>query len=246
MAHGFKVEKDIELDATPEQVWEAITTGRGLDAWFMGANMVEPWEGGAVRTTLPGWTLESTVAVWDPPRRFVNTTSEGKDGRLMAFEYVIAGRAGGGTLLRFVHSGFLPDDDWEQEYDALRTGDPMYIHTLGQYLKYFRGRIAAPITATGPQVDAACAWMAFKGALGLAGGVAEGEAVRFTADGLAPIEGVVDFAGRDCLGVHTSDGLYRFIHGLKGMVVLGHHIFGDVDQQAVERAWQSWLDGLFL
>jgi hypothetical protein len=55
----------------------------------------------------------------------------------------------------------------------------------------------------------------------------------------------VDFASPETLGVRTSDGLYRFIHGLGGTVVLGHHIFSDVDQQETERAWQSWLTRLF-
>ena len=31
MAHPFEVRKDIEVDATPEQVWEAIATGPGID-----------------------------------------------------------------------------------------------------------------------------------------------------------------------------------------------------------------------
>jgi len=245
LAHEFKVEEEIALDATPEQVWEAITTGRGMDGWFMGANEVDPREGGAVRTSLPGWALESIVTVWEPPTRFVHTTSEGADGRLMAFEYLIAGRADGGATLRFVHSGFLPGDDWEEEYDALRTGDPMFLHTLAQYLKHFRGRIATPISATGPRVEAGRAWAGFKGALGPAGAVAEGDPARLTPDGLAPVAGVVDYVGPDCLGVRAGDGLYRFVHGLGGAVVLMHHLFSEVDRQAAERAWQAWLDRTF-
>jgi uncharacterized protein YndB with AHSA1/START domain len=245
MARPFEVRKEIELEATPEEVWEAIATGPGIDAWFMGTNEVEPREGGTARMTLPGWTLESTVSVWDPPKRLVTETGKGEDGRFMAFEYIIEGREGAGTVLRFVHSGFLPDDDWETEYEALKTGDPAYLQKLAQYLKYFRGRIAIPISAYGPQVDRERAWAVFKGALGVSGDVAEGDQVRFTPNGLPPIEGVVDYVSPDFLGVRTSDGLYRFIHGLGGTVVLGHHIFSDVDQQATERAWQTWVDGAF-
>jgi uncharacterized protein YndB with AHSA1/START domain len=246
MTHAFKVEREIEVDATPEQVWEAIATGPGLDAWFMGTNEVEPGEGGKARTTLPAWTLESTVTVWDPPRRFVIDTGQGDDGRLMVFEYLIEGRGGGTTVLRFVHSGFLPGDDWETEYEALKSGDPMYIHKLAQYLTYFRGRTAAPINVYGPQVpDREQAWGRFGRGLGLTGAVAEGDQVRLTPDGLPPMEGVVDYLSAETLGVRTSDGLYRFIYGLGGTVVLGHHIFSDVDQRATERAWQSWVDRSF-
>ena len=45
-----RLTKQIELDATPEQVWEAIATSGGIDSWFMGRNEVDPGAGGAVRT----------------------------------------------------------------------------------------------------------------------------------------------------------------------------------------------------
>jgi uncharacterized protein YndB with AHSA1/START domain len=61
MAHGFEIDDEIQVKVTPEQVWDAIATGPGLDSWFMGRNEVEPREGGTARITHPGWTLESTV-----------------------------------------------------------------------------------------------------------------------------------------------------------------------------------------
>jgi uncharacterized protein YndB with AHSA1/START domain len=247
MAHPFEVRKEIEVDASPEEVWEAIATGPGLDSWFMGRNEVEPRKGGKVRMILSAWTLESTVTVWDPPNRLVTETSEGEDGRLMTFEYVIEGRGEGRTVLRFVHSGFLAGDDWETEYDALKSGDPMYVHKLAQYLTYFRGRSATPIDVYGPQVpDRDHAWEVLRRGLGLTGAVTEGDKVRLTPEGLPPIEGTVDYVSPETLGVRTTDGLYRFIHGLEGTVVAGHHIFSDdVDQRETEQAWQSWLSGLF-
>jgi uncharacterized protein YndB with AHSA1/START domain len=245
MARPFEVRKDIELEATLEEAWEAIATGPGIDAWFMGTNEIEPREGGTTRMTLPGFSLEATVSVWDPPNRLRTETEHDEDGRFMAFEYLIEGRSGGSTVLRFVHSGFLPDEDWETEYEALKTGDPMYIQKLAEYLKYFRGRTATPISAIGPQVDRDDAWRVFKRELGLNEGVAEGDAAHFTVEGLAPIDGVVDFVSPDALGVRSSDGLYRFIHGLGGTVVLGHHIYADVDQPRTERAWQSWVERAF-
>ena len=46
MAHRFEITQDLEVGVTPEQVWEAIATGRGMDSWFMGQSEVEPREGG--------------------------------------------------------------------------------------------------------------------------------------------------------------------------------------------------------
>jgi uncharacterized protein YndB with AHSA1/START domain len=250
MGHEFEVRKEITLDATPEQVWEAIATGPGIDAWFMGRNQVEPREGGAARMTLAGVTEESTVTAWEPPKRLAIQGSQAEDGSFMAFEYLIEGRDDGTTVLRLVQSGVL-GGDWETEYEALRTGWDLYLHTLGQYLRWFPGRSATVVSAVQPQAaDPDDAWTVLERELGLVGAVTEGDQARLTVPGSPPIDGVVDYAGLPTfLGVRTSDGLYRFIHSgpLRGnVVVLGHHIFVDeVDQTELERAWQSWLTRLF-
>ena len=84
---------------------------------------------------------ESTITAWDPPHHFVDEGTPGPDGVVHAMEFTLEGRSGT-TTVRFVHSGFL-GDDWESEYDALAEGDPMYIHQLAEYVRFFRGR---PVT----------------------------------------------------------------------------------------------------
>jgi uncharacterized protein YndB with AHSA1/START domain len=244
--HEFELRDEITVDATPEQVWEAIATGPGIDAWFMGRNQVEPRQGGAVRTTLGGFTEEGTVTAWEPPKRFAYRGGEGEDGSFMAFEFLIEGRQGGGTVVRLVQSGVLGGDDWEGEYDALRKGWPMYLRTLAQYLAHFPGRTATPISAQGPQqADQDQVWEGLKRGLGLTGTVVEGDPVRFTLDDAVEQRGVVDSVlYPSFLGVRTGDGLYRFV-GRDGAVGVGHHVFADVDQHETERAWQAWLARLF-
>ena len=246
MARGFEIGDEFEVDATPEQVWEAIATGPGLDSWFMGRNEVEPKEGGTARVTHPGWTLESTVTTWDPPSRFATRSPESEDGSRHAFEYAIERRDQGSTVVRWVHSGFL-GDQWEAEYEGMSEGDPMYFNMLAQYLTYFRGRTGTPIDAYGPRVtDRKGAVAVFGDALGLTGPPALGDHVRLTPDGLDPMVGVVDYLSPSFLGVRTGDGLYRFIHGFDDSVVVGHHDFsGNVDQKEAEQTWQSWLTRTF-
>jgi uncharacterized protein YndB with AHSA1/START domain len=246
MAHRFEIAEDFEVDATPEQVWEAIATGPGLDSWFLGRNEVEPREGGRGRWTIGDYTLESTVTAWDPPKRLVNTGSEGPDGSFHQFEYRIEERGVGRAAVRYVHSGML-GGDWEAEYDAMREGDPMYLHKLVQYLTYFRGRFATSVDARGPIVpDRDRAMAGFRKALGLPDDVADGDLVRLTPEGLEPIDGVVDYVSPHFVGVRTGDALYRFIHGFDGTTMVGHHLFADgVDQQETERIWRSWLSRLF-
>jgi uncharacterized protein YndB with AHSA1/START domain len=36
MAHPFELSYEIEVDAAPEEVWEAIATGPAWTSWFMG------------------------------------------------------------------------------------------------------------------------------------------------------------------------------------------------------------------
>lgn len=250
MPHEFELRKEIELDATPEEVWDAIATGPGVDSWFMGRTEFEPGEGGRGAFTIFGHTEGSTVTGYEPGKRFAYRSDGNPDGTFLAFEYLIEGRDGGSTVLRLVQHGFL-GDDWETEYEAMATGWDMYLHKLAQYLKYFRGRPVTVVSAVRPQAPGADeAWPAIMAALGLPATVREGDPVRLAVDGLAPEEGVVDYAGLPTfLGVRTGDALYRFIHSgprRGNVVVLGHHVFAeDADQEKTEEIWRSWLGRLF-
>ncbi|MEU8272351.1 SRPBCC domain-containing protein [Sphaerisporangium sp. NPDC049002] len=196
MRHEFEVREEILIPATPEQVWEAISTGPGVDSWFMGQNEIEPRGGGTVTQSLMGNTWTATVTTWEPSKRFIYQGEEQPDGTFMAWDYLIEGREGSSTAVRLVHSGFL-GDDWEAQYDALKTGDVIYMRKLLAYLKHFPGRTSTFNTLIpGPQVsDKERVWEAFKGALGVTGSIAEGDRVLLTVDGLPKAEGVVESIG---------------------------------------------------
>jgi uncharacterized protein YndB with AHSA1/START domain len=245
MPRDMELRKEIILEATPEQVWEAIATGPGIDAWFMGRNQVEPREGGRTSMTIGEHTEEATVTAWEPPRRFAYRGGS-RDTGFMAFEWLIEGRDDGTCLLRLVQSGVL-GDDWETEYDALARGWDMYLHQLRQYLAHFRGRTATPVMAMAPGVaDPDQVWPRLRQALGLSGPPTEGDKVRLIPEGLDPIEGVVDWVSTDSFGVRGDDALYRFIRGFDGSVAVGHHLYADdVDAKEVEGAWQAWLSRQF-
>jgi uncharacterized protein YndB with AHSA1/START domain len=249
MGHEFEVDKEIELHATPDQVWEAIATGPGMDAWFMGRNEIEPHEGGRTQMTMGGFTEEGTVTAWEPGRRFAFRSEENPDdGTFMAFEYLIEGRAGGSTVLRLVHNGIL-GDDWEDQYDALSVGDYMYLRKLAAYLKHFPARISTyNMFLPGPQVvGKERVWSAFADVFGVAETVGAGDRGRLAVPGLAPMAVIVEFAERPIyLGARTADGLYALIHGYRDAVVAEYHNFSAaVDEKDIERAWQAWLTQTF-
>jgi uncharacterized protein YndB with AHSA1/START domain len=239
MMHEFEVREEISLDATPEQVWEAIATGPGVDSWFMGRNELTPERSSM---TVGGYTSNATVMAWEPNKRLATRGDANPDGTFMAFEYLIEGRDGGTTVLRLVHSGFL-GDDWQDQYDALSVGDGIYLRKLAAYLKYFPGRIARfNMQLAGPVVDAQRAWDEFAAAAGIAGPVELGAAATLLAGG----SGVVEWMHAPAfLGVRTAEGLFMFIHGYRGNLVVQFHCFSDeVDEAATEAVWQGWLDGV--
>jgi uncharacterized protein YndB with AHSA1/START domain len=246
MAHPFEVRKEIEVDATPEAIWEAIATASGIDGWFVGGhNQVDGRLGGSVRYDFGDDSGDSTITAWDPPHHFAHASEPAPDGSLHAFEYVIEGRGGGRALVRLVHSGFLAED-WESEYDALNEGDFMYLHLMAQYVTHFRGRRPGLVSLWRPQADRERALATIARELGLSASVAEGDRVAAAPKELDPIEGVVDFVSRSIVGVRTDDALYRFLHSPQGVIYIGHHLYrDDIDITATRQAWQGWLERAF-
>jgi uncharacterized protein YndB with AHSA1/START domain len=236
MGREFDIRREIDLPATPEQVWEAITTRRGMAGWF---GDQEPIPEGL------------TPAAWEPPHRLRIELPVAPDGSTQAFEYVIEGRSGGRARLRFVHSGFL-SHSWEGDFDfeeLTGRGWDMYLQTLAEYLSQFQDRSATYITVDAPPASAEpSAWPVLLAGLGLREGVVEGHAVQVAVDGLPPIEGVVDYVSSSFLGVRTDDALYRF-HGRAAIgmpIAVGHHLFAEgVDAERERDAWRSWLARVF-
>ena len=250
MGHPFEQQKQAEVPATSDEVWAAIATGPGIDSWFMGRNEVRPGAGGTVRTVFAEYAPELDVTAWDPAHRFAYRSGEASDGRFIAYEFLIEGRAGGSTVLRTVTSGFIPGDDWADEFEAMTLGGEMYFRTLVEYLTPrppplapFAGRFATPVTAFGPP---GTNWTrdraSLRRALGLSETAGQGDQARFTVDGIGPLAGIVYFANANTIGVRTRDALYRFLRGFGKPVVAAHHLFGqDVDPVRAQHAWESWL-----
>jgi uncharacterized protein YndB with AHSA1/START domain len=249
MSYAFTIDDEIDVESTPDEVWRAITVGPCIDSWFMGRNELEPYVGGTMRTDFGGFVMNSTVTLWEPPKRFAYRASDGQDGAFMELDWRIDARVGGGSTVHFTHRGSLAGEDANAEYDALKHGDPMYVRKLARYLEFFSGQTATRnIAAQGPRVpDHKRFWATLKRALGLGDTVREWDPVHAALDGLGIIDGVVDYVTPQFLGVRTSTGLFRFIHGLDGMVAVEHHDFARSEKgQSSVGAWQEWLGKAFV
>ncbi|MGB3440047.1 MAG: SRPBCC domain-containing protein [Actinophytocola sp.] len=236
MGHEFSSADELHVDATPDEVWAAIATGPGIDSWFMGRNEVDP--GQTVRQAFGGYTPEFTVTAWEPGARLAYGAGPAPDGRFMALEFLIEGRDHGSTVLRVANSGFLPGDDWADEFEAMTTGNELFRRTLVTYLNHFAGRVATPVTAFGPMITD---WPSTRARLVAAIGQ-DGDRVRFAPEGLPPVDGVVYFENADAIGIRADDAIYRFLRGFRGPVMACHHIFSDISSEITEQAWVAWLN----
>ena len=172
---GFEVQ--IEVDATPEQVWEAISTTHGISSWFLPAEVEDRH---ITFHHLPGETSAAEITDLDAPRRLRFIEDDGAQ----ATEFLIEARAGGTCVMRVVGFGFGgkgAEDGWTAA-----------LFNLKLYLEHFTGRQAANVLAggqvPGPQSRA---WEELQAAVGL-GELAEGARVTARADGAPPLSGVIE------------------------------------------------------
>jgi hypothetical protein len=229
MGKEFEIRREVELPATPEQVWEAVATGPGTASWLF------PEEPG------PNDLVET-----DRPYRYAVRT-EGEGGFFNALEFVIEAREGGTAVLRYVHSGVFDEEGWDNQYDAVAGHTDFYLHTLGQYLEHFSPKTATYVGGGPGGIDGPEASMtsdAFEKLKSALGASSEGDRVSVPNGGG---DGVVDYADARFLGVRTGDALYRFFgrNAFGGPVGMSIHHFGDVDVDAATRAWSEWLESVY-
>ncbi|HEY0002506.1 MAG TPA: SRPBCC domain-containing protein [Actinoplanes sp.] len=215
MGKDFSIHLDATVDAVPEQIWDAIATGPGISSWYLGRTEID---GDTVHTTFGDIPMPpATVTARQPTDRFAHRTDTTADGRFLATEYLIEGRNRAATVLRTVTSGFLPGEDWADEYEAMRFGTELFFATLVEYLRYFPGRPATPVTVFGPPVtDWPATWASLHKTLGLSPDPRPGDR---TTDG-----GQIYFTNPQTLGIRTPQGLYRYIRGFHGTLVAAHQI----------------------
>jgi uncharacterized protein YndB with AHSA1/START domain len=242
MSREFEVSREIDLPAAPDDVWTAITADPA--AWMFPTGMEIP-AGAAPPEGAP-------ITTWEPPHRLV-VRMESPDGTFNALDYAIEARDGGTAHLRYVHSGILADG-WEDQYDAIDGHTDFYLHTLAQYLEHFNGRqvtyVGQPSHGiNGPEsAGAPDAMDALRAALGLSPDAGVGAPVHASLGGAGTLDGVVDYATPEFLGVRTADGLFRFFgrNHYGSVVGMSAHLFEDgVDAAASEAALKAWLDGVY-
>lgn len=133
------VEAEVEVPGSPEEVWHAIATGKGISSWFV-SSKVEEREGGTTVTSFgPGMDAVGKITKWNPPKSFT-AESEGGEGEpgTVATEWIVESREGGTCVVRVVHRWFADTDDWDGQFEGHAYGwATSFFRMLRLYLSHF-------------------------------------------------------------------------------------------------------------
>jgi uncharacterized protein YndB with AHSA1/START domain len=151
------IERTIEIDASADAVWKALSEARELVRWFPLQAETEPREGGRYWMSWGGaFEATSVIEIFEPGKHLRTTWPSGhKDGEKpaqLAVDYHLEGR-GGGTVLRLVHSGFGRGASWDEEYEGVQNGWAFELRSLRHYLENHRGHDRHAVFVVGPNTD---------------------------------------------------------------------------------------------
>lgn len=147
-------EMSLDIDASREDVWRALTEAEELVRWFPVDARVAPGEGGSMLWSWgDGWDWASRIDGWEPGRllRLVQEDARPYDsqGRMLppgeaapariAMEFTLESYQGK-TRLRLVHSGFGRGAAWDDELEGITEGWQAELRSLRHYLERHRGR----------------------------------------------------------------------------------------------------------
>ena len=134
---------EIEIDASPEAVWKAISNGDEMSRWYAEEARGEPRAGGEHWVSWgEGQEVGNQNLTWEPGRRL----TVGKPGhetatgwKAIVVDFQIETR-GGRTLLKLVQSGLPAGPDWDSMDEGTEVGWEMFLHALKFYLEHHAGK----------------------------------------------------------------------------------------------------------
>jgi len=214
------IELSVELDASPEDVFRAVTEGTELAKWLAPEARSTAPEGGKKGSVWISWgegmSAEHEIEIYDAPKRVRHPS--GKNGETMAplyADWLIEARDGGKATLRLVHSGFSASADWDGEFEAHARGWKLMLENLRQYFARHAHEPAVHLTFMAmPELTHTAIWKTLVGKLGISASPKVGDPFRFTTPKGDVITGAVDHVTETrALGLvvrEYDDALLRF------------------------------------
>jgi uncharacterized protein YndB with AHSA1/START domain len=144
----------LDIGASPDDVWRALTDASELMRWFPVKARVTPGPGGSMCWSWgENWDWETRIEAWEPGRllRLVQEDARPYDAQglpvppgqaepaRIAIEFTLETHQGK-TRLRLVHSGFGSGAAWDDELEGITEGWQAELASLRHYLERHRGK----------------------------------------------------------------------------------------------------------
>lgn len=178
------VEVEFVVPGTQEQVWKAVATAGGIEAWFAKTQLEEKVGGALAFDMGGGMTSKGIVNAWEPPYRLVYEEPEWMEGApTCSTEVLVAERKDGNCVFHMTHTLIWPDEKFDDMLEMFEQGWSTFVEVLRLYLGSHAGAPASILALSGvTPTSQADGWRILTQALGF--GHAEiGESRQASADG---------------------------------------------------------------
>ncbi|MGW8990951.1 SRPBCC family protein [Streptomyces zhihengii] len=246
----YRAVAEVEVPGTPEEVWDAIATGPGVEAWFVPAE-VEPREGGRFVTHHGSFgASEGVVTAWEPPQRLAYDEPDwqGPDTPVPPWntEILVEARTGDTCVVR-LSSGFLTGgDDWQDDIRGTFDGWSAALRNLRIYLTHFAGLPTTTLLVM-HEVPEGLPLPDVRAASGL-DRVRQGDQAQTAAD-TPRLRGTVEDVDDKSVTLRTTEPTTGIVElatmewGATRMIVVRAALYGPDGPAVREReqhAWQTW------
>ena len=106
MTHPFAVRDEITADATPDEVWEAIASGPGVNSWLMGRTEIDSASKTSTFNMFGEVSSSTSSTAWEPGHRYATLRQHGR--HVHGLEWLIESRDGVGRRLPDAADGAGP------------------------------------------------------------------------------------------------------------------------------------------
>jgi len=244
------IELSVELDASPEDVFRAVTNGTEIAKWLAPEARATAPDGETKGSIWISWgegmSAEHEIEIYDAPNRIRHPSGKNSDTKAPLYaDWSIEARGGGKTTLRLVHSGFSVGADWDDEFDAHARGWRLMLQNLRQYFARHAHEPAVHVPfMSNVESPRGSLWNTLLGKLGFSAAPKVGDQFRLTTPKGDVLTGVVDLVAEThdlALVVREyDDALLRF--ALAGKAdALSTFVYGYVIVYGAERERASEL-----
>jgi uncharacterized protein YndB with AHSA1/START domain len=137
------IEREIRVEASPEVVYEVVSSPEHLREWWPDDADLEPVAGATGTISFGDMNVALTVVETDPPRRFSfrwdyeGEVATAANSELVTFDLI---PSDGGTLLRFAETGYDEAAKPDEVYQDHTSGWDYFLPRLPAYVDRLAAR----------------------------------------------------------------------------------------------------------